>query len=63
MKSLPISAPLTSMWTDGSQNDNTNFAEHSGLEGDHCCVKVGYSQLVQCVQCIYFDGNFKYRGN
>ena len=29
------------MWTDGSQNQNTNFAEHSGLEGDHCCVKAG----------------------
>ena len=29
------------MWTDGSQNEHTNFATDSGLEGDHCCVKTG----------------------
>ena len=29
------------MWTDGSQNTETNFAENSGLEGEQCCVKTG----------------------
>ena len=28
------------MWTDGSRNSHTNFAADSGLEGDHCCIKV-----------------------
>ena len=28
------------MWTDGSANQHTHFAADSGLEGDHCCVKV-----------------------
>ena len=33
-------APLYSMWTDGSGNEHTHFAPDSGLEGEHCCVKV-----------------------
>ena len=28
------------MWTDGSTNSHTNFAADSGLEADHCCIKV-----------------------
>ena len=33
-------APQHSMWTDGSENLDTHFARISGLEGEHCCVKV-----------------------
>ena len=33
-------APTYSMWTDGSTNSHTNFAADSGLEADHCCIKV-----------------------
>ena len=29
------------MWTDGSDNQHTNFALHSELEADKCCVKTG----------------------
>ena len=29
------------MWTDGSANSHTNFAADSGLEAEHCCIKVG----------------------
>ena len=29
------------MWTDGTQNTETNFAPNSGLEGENCCVKTG----------------------
>ena len=29
------------MWTDGSQNTETNFADNPGLEGEQCCVKTG----------------------
>ena len=29
------------MWTDGSENLQTNFAENSELEGGQCCVKTG----------------------
>ena len=34
-------APTYSMWTDGSANSHTNFAADSGLEAEHCCIKVG----------------------
>ncbi len=33
-------APSHSMWSDGSAEFNTNFATNSGLDGNHCCVKV-----------------------
>jgi hypothetical protein len=33
-------APAHSMWSDGSAQLNTNFASDSGLDGNHCCVKV-----------------------
>ena len=33
------------MWTDGSANSHTNFAADSGLEAEHCCIKVGGAQL------------------
>ena len=29
------------MWTDGSENLQTNFADNSELEGGQCCVKTG----------------------
>ena len=29
------------MWTDGSENRETNFAENSELAGGQCCVKTG----------------------
>ena len=29
------------MWSDGSDNDHTNFATDSGLEGEHCCIRTG----------------------
>ena len=29
------------MWTDGSDNLETNFADNSELEGGQCCVKTG----------------------
>ena len=29
------------MWTDGSENLQTNFAENSELSGGQCCVKAG----------------------
>ena len=36
-----MSAPLHSMWTDGSENRLTNFADNSELAGGQCCVKTG----------------------
>ena len=33
-------APPHSMWSDGSPQLNTNFAPDSGLDGNHCCIKV-----------------------
>ena len=36
-----LAVPLNSMWTDGSQNSETNFAANSGLEGSSCCIKTG----------------------
>ena len=33
------------MWTDGSANSHTNFAADSGLEAEHCYIKVGGEQL------------------
>ena len=34
------------MWTDGSANSHTNFAADSGLEAEHCCIKVGGAELL-----------------
>ena len=28
------------MWSDGSEQDSANFAADSGLDWQHCCVKV-----------------------
>ena len=41
MTKVSPSAPLHSMWTDGSENKQTNFAENSELAGGQCCVKTG----------------------
>ena len=34
------------MWTDGSTNSHTNFAADSGLEAEHCCIKVSRRMMM-----------------